>query len=112
MFEVKNKMIKMTKGDSASLKVDLKKSNGSSYTMQSGDTLTMTVRKSVKSEVLMQVISDKSTIYISPSDSKKLTVGNCVYDIELKTASGDVFTIIGLDDSGAKNMTVYAEVTE
>lgn len=112
MFQFKNKVIKMTRGDSGRLAVDLKSSSGTPYIMREGDTLTLTVKKSVKSEVLMQVISTTNTIYISPADSKKLTVGNCVYDIELKTASGDVFTILGLDDSGEKNMTVYAEVTE
>ena len=112
MFQFKNNMIKMTRGDSGSLKVDLKSSSNVPYTMRDGDTLTLTVKKSVKSEVLMQIISTTNTIYISPTDSKKLVVGNCVFDIELRTASGDVFTIIGLDDSGDKNMTVYAEVTE
>lgn len=112
MFQFKNKVIKMTRGDSGRLKVDLKSSSGAPYVMREGDTLTLTVRKSVKSEVLMQVVSTTNAISITPADSKKLVVGNCVYDIELRTASGDVFTILGLDDSGDKNMTVYAEVTE
>lgn len=112
MFEIKNQVIKMTKGDSASLKVDLKKSNGSDYVMQSGDTLTMTVRKVIGSSILMQIVSETNTINISPLDSKNLSVGSCVYDIELKTASGDVFTVIGLGENMTKNMIVYAEVTE
>ena len=112
MFEVKNGIIKITRGDSASLKVDLKKSDGSEYVMQSGDTLTMTVRKIIGASVLMQVVSTTNTIYISPADSKKLAVGSCVYDIELKTASGDVFTVVGLGENVTKNMIVCAEVTE
>lgn len=112
MFEIKDKVIKMTRGDSASLKVDLKKSDGSEYVMQEGDTLTMTVRKVIGSSVLMQIVSETNTIYISPFDSKKLLVGSCVYDIELKTASGDVFTVVGLGENITKNMIVCAEVTE
>lgn len=112
MFEIKNKVIKMTKGDSASLRIDLKKADGSSYVMQEGDKLTMTVRKVIGSSVLMQIVSEDNVIYISPSDSKKLPVGSCVYDIELKTASHDVFTVIGLDENVTKNMIVCAEVSE
>lgn len=112
MFEVKNDIIKITRGDSASLKVDLKQADGSDYVMSAGDTLTMTVKKMIGSSVLMQIVSETDTIYISPADSKKLMVGSCVYDIELKTASQDVFTIIGLGENVTKNMIVCAEVTE
>jgi hypothetical protein len=112
MFEIKDKVIKITRGDSASLKVGLKKADGSDYVMQEGDTLTMTVRKVIGSSILMQVVSNTNTIYISPSDSKNLLVGSCVYDIELRTATQDVFTVIGLGENVTKNMIVCAEVTE
>jgi hypothetical protein len=112
MFEIKNNVIKMTRGDSASLNVNLKKADGSEYIMQEGDTLTMTVRKVIGSSILMQIVSHTKTIYISPSDSKNLLVGSCVYDIELKTASQDVFTVVGLGENVTKNMVVCAEVTE
>lgn len=112
MFSIKDNVIKITRGDSASLKVDMIQSDGTNYVMSEGDTLTMTVRKVIGSSILMQIVSETDTIYISPSDSKKLIVGSCVYDIELKTASQDIFTIIGLDENVTKNMIVCAEVTE
>ena len=113
MFEIKKGVIKITRGDAVSLRVNLRnRTTATEYTMQENDTLIMTVRKSAKSDVLMQVRSSTEVLYISSNDSKKLTVGSCVYDIELKTASGEVFTVVGLDDSGNKNMIVYAEVTE
>ena len=112
MFEIKDKVIKMTRGDSASLRVDLERSNGSEYVMNEGDTLTMTVRKVIGSAILMQIVSDTNIIYISHSDSKNLVVGSCVYDIELRTASGDVFTVVGLGENVTKNMIVCAEVTD
>jgi hypothetical protein len=112
MFEIKNKMIRMTKGDSASFRINLKKADGTPYVMQEGDKLTMTVRKTITSSVLMKIVSETDVIYIPPSESKKLPVGSCVYDIELKTASHDVFTVIGLDENITKNMIVCAEVSE
>lgn len=112
MFEIKNKVIKMTRGDSASLKVNLKKRDGSEYVMQEGDRLTLTVRKVIGSSILMQIVSENNILYISPSDSKKLSVGSCVYDIELKTQSQDVFTVVAPNDSVTKNMIVCPEVTE
>lgn len=112
MFEIKNNVIKITRGDSASLHVELMKPDGLEYVMSEGDTLTMTVRKVIGSAVLMQIVSETNEIYISPADSKKLSVGSCVYDIELKVLAGDVFTVVGLGENVTKNMIVCAEVTE
>ena len=45
MFEARNGQIKITRGDSAALKVALRMVNGDAYEMQSGDALTLTVRR-------------------------------------------------------------------
>lgn len=107
MFEIIDDKIRITKGDSAKLTVTL-----DNYTMASGDTLTMSVRQKPTSAVLMAVTSSTNVITLTPTDTKKLIVGQCCYDIELKTAGGDVYTVVGVRDGVyIANMTVYPEIT-
>lgn len=112
MFEINNGNIKITKGDSAALKVLLTTGNGEAYTMDSGDVLTLTVKKKPENGVMMKVTSDTEVIKLTPADTKALEVGNCCFDIELKTKSGDVFTVVGLKERFATNMTVLPKITE
>lgn len=113
MMKIKNNTITITKGDSASIKVNLKTEDGSKYVMHSGDKLVMTVRKSFDSPVLMQIESTTNIIDLFPENTKCLEKGSCVYDIELQTSAGDVFTVIGLNsDTYRTNMLVIGEVTE
>lgn len=113
MFEIiKNKGIKITKGDSAAIKVNLVNEKGEPYDMQTGDKLTMTVRKNIDSPVLMQINSTSNILDLTPSDTKNLEVGSCCFDIQLNTSAGDVFTVVGLDCFVTKNMVVIGEVTD
>lgn len=111
MFEIKNKIIKITKGDSAIINVDLKYSDGSEYTMSAGDTLTFTVKKSLSGSALLQVVSTTNVIELEPSQTKNLSVGGCYYDIQLDTSDGNVYTVVGIDDCCGANMIVWNEVT-
>lgn len=112
MFECSNGKIIITRGDSAALKVLLTMGNGEAYTMDSGDVLTLTVKKRPEDGVMMKVTSDTEVIKLTPADTKLLDVGNCCFDIELKTKSGDVFTVVGLKDALSTNMVVLPEVTD
>lgn len=112
MFEIENKIIKITKGDSAAIKCNLKNADGSDYIMKSGDKLTMTVRKKAGESILMAVESTSNILDLTPTDTNKLVAGQCVYDIQLTTSVGDVFTIAGLTDKIYTNMVVYPEITE
>lgn len=111
MLEVKGNQIKLTKGDTACLHVDLRNADGSAYTMGSGDTLTMTVRKRPGSAILLQQVSTGTEIHLSSSKTAGLEVGSCCYDIELHTAAGGVYTVVGLNENAVGNMIVMEEVT-
>lgn len=112
MFNIENNIIKITKGDSASIHVDLINEGGVEYIMEEGDTLTFTVRKMIGSPVLAKIVSHDNTIDITPTVSKEFEVGSCVYDIQLRTTADDVFTIVGLENMSQVNMYVMPEVTE
>lgn len=70
MFECSNGKIKITRGDSAALKVLLTMGNGETYAMDSGDVLTLTVKKRPEDGVMMKVTSDTEVIKLTPADTK------------------------------------------
>lgn len=112
MLKVSNNIIKMTKGDSAMFNVAITYADGTPYELKSGDTLKMTVRRTIGSEVLLESESTTGTITLTHEMTSNLIPGQCVYDIELKTSTGEVYTVIGLRDNSTYNMYVVGEVTE
>lgn len=92
-----NNTIQLTRGDTAYLTVNITNETDSSvYELQDGDTLTLTVKKSTKDTEFsfQKKVAESYTIKIEPDDTKDLAVGKYKYDVQLNTATGDVFTII------------------
>lgn len=112
MFKWNMNKLTITKGDSGALSIDMRKSDGSSYEMAAGDTLTFTARRAIGSPVLVSITSTSNRIVFTPTKTKMLEVGPCVFDIELSTATGDKFTLVGPLSSTDSNLTVLPEVTE
>lgn len=91
-----NSALKHTAGDTGGITItSITLEDGSEYTMQPGDTLTLTVRQkaSKDSEILLEVTSDTNEILLRPSDTASIPPGKYSADIQLNTATGDVFTI-------------------
>lgn len=89
--------IRLTRGDTARLSVPIKNlMNDDEYIMESDDNLYFTVKKSAKDyEPLLQKVSvGSNVIHIKPEDTKAFSFGKYKYDVQLTTASGDVYTII------------------
>lgn len=112
MFEAKNGQIKITRGDSASLRVTLRMTTGEAYEMQDGDRLTLTVRRAPGDTKLVEIISDTNTLTFRPADTKDLEAGAYCFDIQLTTSGGDIFTVVGMNTGILTNMTVLPEITE
>lgn len=95
-----NGTIRLTRGDSAwlSVAIDNVKSDDSidSYDVTSDDTLTLSVKKKVKDEnyLFSKTVTGSTSIYIKPDDTKGIPFGKYIYDVQLTTGSGDVFTIV------------------
>ena len=115
MLTIKNGRILLTRGDSAYINVELTTSTGEVYEMHPRDTLTLTVRKLADdtSAVLLQTESDSTQLHLLPAQTKQLTAGKYSYDIQLSTASGDVYTVVGAADTNTSlsNFTILPEVT-
>lgn len=96
MFYVQGTDIKITRGDNAQLSVDLLNADGSAYVMQTGDKLYLTVNVGARQgEPLLQLLADsQATFRFVPESTKPLEFGKYKYDIQLSTATGEVYTVI------------------
>lgn len=94
MFVIeKNKKIILTKGDTASIYIEVQDLEGKPFDI--GDsTVTLTVRKTPKSEVSIQKeATPDHYIIFDPEDTSDLKVGLYVYDVQLET-DDNIYTIV------------------
>lgn len=92
-----NNVIRLTRGDTAKLTVPIENDlDNSSYVMDEQDTLTFTIKKSVKDNenLVQKVVTGSNNFHIKPEDTDSLPFGKYVYDVQLTTAGGDVYTVI------------------
>lgn len=94
MFQINNKTIKITRGDTGIFTLDIKRQDGTPYDY-SNDTVLFTVKQDTNTDV---VLIQKTVVYgenitIEPNDTKSLKYGDYVYDVEV-TSGNIVDTII------------------
>ncbi len=98
LFKVSGTTITLTRGDTARIIVGLSyKGSGDEYYPSGGDVVRFAAKKKYKDEspVIYKIIpSDTMILEISPQDTKNLSFGNYVYDIEITYENGDVDTFI------------------
>lgn len=86
--------IYLTRGDTASLQVNLC-DGGNVYNLQPGDKLTMTVRKTIDSSKAFSIVANEDGVLsIVHNDTAALDYGVYVYDIQLTTTDGGIYTVI------------------
>ena len=103
--------LSVTRGDTPTMRVTvLQGADGTEYSLANGDELTFTVKKStrVDSPVLVQKVMTASTgpVFRLTEDDTSLDYGAYVYDVQLRTAGGDVYTVMKPD-----RLAITAEVT-
>lgn len=89
--------IQLTRGDTARLTVGITNdTDGNEYALESGDELTLTVKKNAtdKEPLFQKVLTGTNTFHIEPKDTAQAEFGKYKYDVQLTTASGDVYTVI------------------
>ena len=96
MFRINQKThkISLTKGDNASFKVNIIEANGQIRQLFDDDVITLTVRKTANSDIAFTKTAENGVINIVPTDTKSLAAGTYVYDIQITTFGGNVYTII------------------
>lgn len=96
MLKVSGDDIQLTRSDSAYLTLAIQDSDGSNYVRQDGDNLVFTVKKNTTTtNVILQKVLDGLILEIKPEDTKYLEYGTYKYDVQLTTADGEVFTVVG-----------------
>lgn len=103
MFKIdENKNIYTIKGDTSHFRMEI-----APYEMRDGDTLTLTVRKRYGSEVVLTGNADQDAwFHITHEMYERVEPGNYLYDIQLTTGDGEVYTLIG-----PAHFTVDIEIT-
>ena len=99
MLIIKENDIYLTRGDTAYIDLSI----CGDYKPQAEDKVYFSVKKKVKdTDYTFQVVSNfDEIIYIAPEDTKDLEYGRYLYDCEIRTAMGEVFTV----SSGYFNLT-------
>lgn len=92
----KSKKISLIRGDTLRVKVDIY-SDKEIYTPQEGDVVRFAMKASYGSQkvLISKIIPNQSLVlHLEPNDTKKLSFGKYVYDVEITFANGDVDTFI------------------
>lgn len=87
----------LTRGDSAELEVVIvNEVTGSEYAIQEEDTLVLSVKKSVNETdyVFQKSVVGTNLIRIDPTDTDGLPFARYIYDVQLTTGDGRVFTVV------------------
>lgn len=89
-------VVRLTRGDTAELEVTISKADGSAYEMQPDDKLIFSVKKTIKSAEydVQKIVTGSNVIHIDPADTANMAFANYLYDVELRTAAGAVYTVI------------------
>ena len=99
-YTVSGHTITMTRGDTASVIIVPKYSDGEVYIPQPEDTVKFTVKRAIASREVMETLLEKEIptdtmeLVIEPEDTKTMKFGDYVFDVQLTFADGDVDTFI------------------
>ena len=94
----KDNTIHLTRGDTARFRITqaTNLATGEPYVFLPEDKLEFTIKKSVSDAdpLIHKSVSGGEIIHLLPEDTKPLSFGRYVYDVQLTVANGDVYTII------------------
>lgn len=94
-----NNIIRLTRGDTAYVTINITcvSSDGEvEYELQPNDKLTLSVKRKVKDTeyVFSKDLVGANIFHIKPEDTNGVKFGSYIYDVQLTTTDGDIYTII------------------
>lgn len=90
-----NQNIFLTRSDTCELKLSIVDDNDTPYDY-SNDLVQLTIKTtSYTPTIVIQKDISGDTFKIEPTDTKNLLYGKYLYDVQIITNSGDVYTVIG-----------------
>lgn len=96
----KNNSIELTRGDTARLTINLTDDYDQPYEMQPEDMLIFTVKTSTDAteKIIEKELKGTNLLHLKPEDTANIEYTKYVYDVEIHTADGDVYTVIEKTD--------------
>ena len=98
MYKIEGTTIYLTRGDSFYAEVEMiDKVTGEEYVPEEGDRVRFALKRRCEDKtalLIKEIPIETQMLHLEPQDTKSLSFGEYVYDIELTTASGDVDTFI------------------
>lgn len=90
--------IHLTRGDTARLLLGsvVNEVTGKDFVLSADDTVTFAVKKTVydATPTVQIVVPGGAAIHIKPEDTKEMSFGKYLYDIQITTANDDIYTVI------------------
>lgn len=91
--------IRLTRGDTAYVTINITSielGGEEPYTLSSKDKLTFSVKRKVKDTeyIFTKELIGSTTFHIKPEDTNGVKFGSYLYDVQLTTENGDIYTII------------------
>ena len=100
-------MIEIIRGDTVHLEVKITDQNENEYQLQEDDKLVFTLKKNCSTkDILIQKNIDLSSFTLSHDETKNLSYGTYVYDVQLTQSNGDVTTVIPPDKFIVKDAVI------
>lgn len=101
MLLINDNIIRLTRGDSAYIDVELEMPTGGTYSPDENDEILFTLRKSnypkknaADTDYALQKRLENNQLKLRPEDTKDLPYGNYIFDMEIRYNSGDVETFL------------------
>ena len=100
MLYVEGSTIRLTRGDTAYIEIPIvaKLEDGTDqpYVLAPDDELTLTIKRNIKDAepYVQKKLMGTNLFHICPEDTYACEFAKYIYDVQLKTAAGDVYTVI------------------
>ena len=99
MFDIIDNKIYLSRGDSATISVDIVDDEGEPYTPQSGESVVFTLKRTpsqCKQLIVKEFenVNSELVVTLTQDDTSVLAFGVYYYDVALVDDEGNVFTII------------------
>lgn len=95
MLKVVNNGISLTRGDTATFRLEIKNQDGTPYDIQEDDQVLFTIKKNTQTtDVVIQKAAINNRITIAAKETESLDYGTYYYDVELRRPDGLVATVI------------------
>ena len=96
-YSVQGTTITLTRGDTFMALISITQSDGNPYIPHEGDLIQFAMKRGYEDEeplLVKDIPIDTMKLILDPADTKPLSFGKYVYDIELTKSTGEVDTFI------------------